>query len=89
MTTPHVASKRRANPRLTLPMADVAQEAAVDAAPTRAPYPPQDRMIDPNARSAMIAEAAYYRAAARGFAPGGELQDWLDAEAEIRERLGD
>lgn len=31
----------------------------------------------------MIAEAAYYRAQARGFAPGRELDDWLEAEAEV------
>ncbi|MGK2913578.1 MAG: DUF2934 domain-containing protein [Porticoccaceae bacterium] len=31
----------------------------------------------------MIAEAAYYRAQARGFAPGCELDDWLAAEAEV------
>lgn len=30
-----------------------------------------------------IAEAAYYRAEKRGFAPGGELQDWLDARYEL------
>ena len=34
-----------------------------------------------------IAEAAYYRAESRGFEPGGETQDWLSAEAEIRARL--
>ncbi len=31
----------------------------------------------------MIAEAAYYRARARGFVPGCELDDWLAAEAEV------
>jgi hypothetical protein len=31
----------------------------------------------------MIAEAAYLRAARRGFAPGGEMDDWLAAEREI------
>ncbi len=31
----------------------------------------------------MIAEAAYYRAQRRGFAPGHELEDWLEAEAQI------
>jgi hypothetical protein len=31
----------------------------------------------------MVAEAAYYRAEKRGFAPGQELDDWLAAEAEI------
>jgi hypothetical protein len=30
-----------------------------------------------------IAEAAYLRAAARGFAGGDPLKDWLDAEAEL------
>jgi len=32
----------------------------------------------------LIAEAAYYRAERRGFAPGGEELDWLEAEAEVR-----
>jgi hypothetical protein len=31
----------------------------------------------------MIATAAYYCAERRGFAAGGELADWLAAEAEI------
>jgi hypothetical protein len=35
-----------------------------------------------------IAEAAYYRAESRGFEPGGEMQDWLAAEAEILARTG-
>ncbi len=34
-------------------------------------------------RQRMIAEAAYYRAEKRGFAPGREVEDWLEAEAEI------
>jgi hypothetical protein len=34
-------------------------------------------------RKAMIAEAAYYRAEKRGFIPGMELEDWLEAEQEI------
>jgi len=35
----------------------------------------------------LIAELAYYRAERRGFAPGGELEDWLEAEAEVRGRF--
>lgn len=38
--------------------------------------PPEDRMR-------FIAEAAYYKAEQRGFAAGGELGDWIAAEAEI------
>jgi len=37
---------------------------------------------DPS-RQAMIAEAAYYRAERRGFAPGFELDDWLLSESEL------
>ena len=33
-----------------------------------------------------IAVAAYYKAEARGYEPGHEMQDWLDAEAEIMEK---
>lgn len=32
---------------------------------------------------AWIAEGAYYRAERRGFQPGSDLQDWLEAEQEI------
>ncbi|HSQ03245.1 MAG TPA: DUF2934 domain-containing protein [Burkholderiales bacterium] len=35
----------------------------------------------------MIAAAAYYRAERRGFAPGGEVEDWLAAEKEVAQRL--
>ena len=31
----------------------------------------------------MIAVAAYHKAEKREFAPGGELQDWADAEKEV------
>lgn len=31
----------------------------------------------------MIAECAYYKAETRGFAPGFEEQDWIDAEQEV------
>lgn len=35
-------------------------------------------------REARIAAAAYFKAQARGFQPGHELEDWLAAEAETR-----
>jgi hypothetical protein len=34
-------------------------------------------------RERWIAVAAYHRAERRGFVPGYEVQDWLDAEADI------
>jgi hypothetical protein len=36
-----------------------------------------------------IALDAYYRAERRGFAPGGELDDWLAAENQAEQRSGD
>jgi hypothetical protein len=39
--------------------------------------------IDTDVRRHMIAEAAYFRAQARGFNGGDEIADWLAAEAEI------
>jgi hypothetical protein len=37
----------------------------------------------PEDRVQQIALRAYYRAEARGFAEGGELDDWFEAEKEI------
>lgn len=45
----------------------------------RAVQPP----VEPEVREIMIAEAAYYIAERRGFEPGAELDDWLNAESEI------
>ncbi len=39
-------------------------------------------------REQMIAEAAYYRAEQRAFAPGNEMSDWLQAEADVERALG-
>jgi hypothetical protein len=35
----------------------------------------------------LIQESAYFKAKERGFAPGHEVQDWIEAEAEVRRRL--
>ena len=37
--------------------------------------------------TALIAEAAYFRAQKRGFEPGRETDDWLAAEAEVDAQL--
>jgi hypothetical protein len=43
--------------------------------------------VSPEERNEMIAVAAYYRAERRGFAPGGELQDWSEAAVAIDQML--
>ncbi len=40
-------------------------------------------------RYEMIAEAAYYKAEQRGFAVGDEELDWLEAEQELLEKMGE
>jgi hypothetical protein len=40
-------------------------------------------LYDSDERRAAIAQAAYFRAKRRGFAPGHELEDWLTAESEV------
>ena len=35
----------------------------------------------------LIQESAYFKAKERGFEPGHEVQDWIEAEAEVRRRL--
>lgn len=42
-----------------------------------------DASPDADHRFDYIATAAYYRAEARGFMPGNELDDWLEAEARF------
>jgi len=49
-----------------------------------------EHAVDPvevDALRTMIATAAYFRAEQRGFAPGHELDDWLQAERSIRTQL--
>jgi hypothetical protein len=57
--------------------------------PLRAPPKPAPPVAAPRvrvtgeARRALIAENAYLRAERRGFAPGHEVDDWLEAEVEV------
>jgi len=39
--------------------------------------------------SARIAESAYFKAESRGFSPGYELDDWLEAEQELQMESGE
>lgn len=71
-----------------------AKTAAPAAAPAvRKPAAPRKRPmavsvgVTPEARHAMIAVSAYYRAEARGFIGGCPVQDWLEAEREVDGRL--
>lgn len=71
-TTPPGVEKATTPRRRTAPE----QSAAAPGAATRI-------SVSPEARRAMIEQAAYLRAERRGFAPGNETEDWLAAEAEV------
>ena len=65
------------------------------AAPTKSPAKsaPEQRKagapsISAQERERLIARVAYFRAEKRGFAPGNELQDWVEAEAEVLRLIG-
>jgi DUF2934 family protein len=49
--------------------------------------PTLTRFVGPEQRAALIAEAAFFRAEKRGFAPGHETEDWLAAETEVDAKL--
>jgi hypothetical protein len=70
---PTAATTRKSAPRKTLSRPKADQVAA--------------SFVGPEQRAALIAEAAYFRAEKRGFAPGFETEDWLAAEAEVDARL--
>jgi hypothetical protein len=44
--------------------------------------------VSPEELRKLILEAAYFRAKQRGFTPGYELEDWIQAEAEVMSRIG-
>jgi hypothetical protein len=43
--------------------------------------------VSSDVRLQMIREAAYYKAEKRGFSPGNDHQDWVEAEQEIDQLL--
>jgi hypothetical protein len=47
-----------------------------------------ERSADTEDQQGHIATAAYYRAEARGFIPGLEMDDWLEAEADLNNSAG-
>lgn len=88
MSAPHSAAPRHAGRRKAspIPRSPVIRTSEAASAPVVPAMPPTGSS-DAEARRRMIAEAAYYAAEKRGFAPGGDVDDWLCAEAEIDRRL--
>ena len=77
------SSPRPATPgvALALALAAACAPSIVELEPTAGPFAAST--FDAHARYMRIAVAAYYNAETRGFSPGRELDDWLDAEKQI------
>ncbi|HTT36734.1 MAG TPA: DUF2934 domain-containing protein [Burkholderiales bacterium] len=50
--------------------------------------PAEQSAFTPEQWQEMVATAAYYRAERRGFERGSPVDDWLEAEAELRRAHG-
>jgi hypothetical protein len=70
-----------ASQQATTNTSTIAPAAPIDPAPADA------TSMDPTHRHVMIAEAAFFIAQSRGFAPSQEFDDWLAAEREIEQQL--
>jgi hypothetical protein len=84
--------ERRKTPRKATPKPD-----AKAAAPRKTTAEERSGAMDtlmrheqspPDEMRRQIEEAAYYRAKRRGFEPGHELEDWIQAESEVMGRNG-
>lgn len=74
------ANRRPMKPAPDTPSSDALESRGTVTGNTRADLSPEEVYR-------LIQETAYYKAKARGFAPGNEVQDWIEAEAEVRMRL--
>jgi DUF2934 family protein len=90
--------ERRKSPRKPTPIA--AKPEAKAGAPRKPTAEERSTASETNARDSnvsaerspeemrrLIEEAAYYRAKQRGFEPGHELEDWIQAESEVMRRI--
>lgn len=57
---------------------------AAEPAPEVIPAEARATEWDAGQVNSMVATAAYFLAAERGFAPGHELDDWLEAERRVK-----
>ena len=77
--------KTRATPKRTGPRPSVTVKPEQGNSQVRSGSSPE---LSAQERERLVAQAAYFRAEKRGFAPGCELQDWVEAEAEVLRLIG-
>ena len=74
--------ERRATPRKA---SSTSPAPKADKPATQTATPPAEQPSPEDIRR-RIEMQAYFKAKARGFAPGYELEDWLQAEREVRQQ---
>ena len=80
-----LAPKSAVTPKLASRATTVAAKSTESEAATQTASVPA---LNAEERQKLIAQAAYFRAEKRGFAPGCELQDWIEAEVEVLRLIG-
>jgi len=88
-------TNKGAAPTRAAPSKPLQSERPGRAAPDTPPLRPADgkasgntgAKLSPEEVYRLIQESAYFKAKERGFQPGHEVQDWIEAEAEVRTRL--
>jgi hypothetical protein len=84
MSALHTTSSRHSRGKSSLPPVASPTASATPGIIAEMALPAATELpIDPATKWLRIAEAAYYCAEKRGFEPGHELEDWLEAEARI------
>lgn len=81
-----MATRRTTGPARTVEATPPAQKAAPrrrDVSKGAGSGAAPDATVSEDTRRQMIEQSAYLRAERRGFAAGGEVEDWLLAEAEV------
>lgn len=89
MTPEGSPSPKRTKSKVSVKPAVAAAAAAKKPRAPRKTLTTQAAATEPSSEElgGMIATAAYYLAAARNFTPGHELDDWLEAERNVRAKL--
>jgi hypothetical protein len=63
-----------------------AVDVSADEEAAESPLSSRESMVSaPEFIEQKIAETAYFKAEKRGFAPGFEVEDWLEAEREVKD----
>jgi hypothetical protein len=76
-------SKQKAKKEFLVKSPEAGESGILEAAEKKAEF----LEVSSEEKHQLIAKAAYFRAEQRSFSPGRELEDWLEAEAEVEKNI--